>query len=149
VSETEVRANFQRHGLPDDRVRFLPGWFKDTPQDASIDRVALLRLDGDLYESPIQALHPLYPRLSPGRFCIIDDCLVIDACEHAVTDCRAKHGVSVEISEIDGTGVLWRKQSSSPGRSSPSCTRPRPPRFVHAENDTEPLAPLIPDEYER
>jgi O-methyltransferase len=66
VSEAEVRANFQRYGLLDDQVRFLPGWFNDTLHDAPIDRIAVLRLDGDLYESTIQALDELYARLSPG-----------------------------------------------------------------------------------
>jgi len=109
VSEAQVRANFERYGLLDDRVRFLPGWFKDTLQDAPIDRISLLRLDGDLYESTIQALDALYPRLSPGGFCIIDDYSAVKACEKAVMDYRAKHGISAEIIDIDGTGVLWRK----------------------------------------
>jgi O-methyltransferase len=109
VPETEVRANFQRYGLLDDQVRFLAGWFKDTLHDAPIDRIAILRLDGDLYESTIQALDALYPRLSPGGFCIIDDYHLIKACRQAVTDYRAKHGVSAEIVDIDGCGVLWRK----------------------------------------
>ena len=109
VPEAEVRANFERYGLLDDQVRFLPGWFKDTLPDAPIDRIAVLRLDGDLYESTIQALDALYPRLSPGGFCIIDDYHAIKACRQAVTDYRAKHGVTAEIVEIDWTGVLWRK----------------------------------------
>ncbi len=109
VSEAEVRANFERYGLLDDRVRFLPGWFKDTLQDAPIEHIAVLRFDGDLYESTIQALDALYPRLSPGGFCIIDDYHALKACEQAVTDYRAKHGISAEIIEIDGTGVFWRK----------------------------------------
>ena len=109
VSEAEVRANFERYGLLDDRVRFLPGWFKDTLQDAPIERISLLRLDGDLYESTIQALDALYPRLSPGGFCIVDDYQAVKVCEQAVTDYRAKHGITAEIVDIDGTGVLWRK----------------------------------------
>lgn len=109
VPEAEVRANFQRYGLLDDQVRFLPGWFKDTLHTASIDRIAVLRLDGDLYESTIQALDALYPKLSPGGFCIIDDYHAIHACQQAMTDYRASHGISAEIVEIDGTGVLWRK----------------------------------------
>lgn len=109
VSEAEVRANFRRYGLLDDQVRFLPGWFKDTLHDAPIERIAVLRLDGDLYEATIQALDALYPRLSPGGFCIIDDYHVLKACRRAVTDYRAKHGVSAEIVEIDGSGVLWRR----------------------------------------
>jgi O-methyltransferase len=110
VPETEVRGNFQRYGLLDDRVRFLPGWFKDTLPDAPIDRIALLRLDADLYESTMQALDALYPRLSPGGFCFIDDYLQYDTCRQAVTDYRAKHGVSAEIVEIDWGAVLWRKE---------------------------------------
>jgi O-methyltransferase len=109
VPEVEVRANFDRYGLLDEQVRFLPGWFKDTLADAPIEQIAVLRLDGDLYESTIQALDALYPRLSPGGYCIIDDYYALKACEQAVTDYREKHGISAEIVEIDGTGVLWRK----------------------------------------
>jgi O-methyltransferase len=109
VSEAEVRGNFQRYGLLDEQVRFLPGWFKDTLHDAPIDRIAVLRLDGDLYESTIQALDALYPRLSPGGFCIIDDYHSMKPCQQAVTDYRAKHGVSADIVDIDGSAVLWRK----------------------------------------
>jgi O-methyltransferase len=111
IPESAVRKNFKRYGLLDDRVRFLPGWFKDTLPDAPIDRIALLRLDGDLYESTIQALDALYSRLSAGGFCIIDDYHAIDACRHAVTDYRQRNSVSAEIIDIDGTGVYWRKSS--------------------------------------
>lgn len=109
IPEAEVRANFDRYGLLNEQVRFLPGWFKDTLQDAPIERIAVLRLDGDLYESTIQALDALYPWLSSGGFCIIDDYYALKACEQAVTDYRQQHGISAEIVEIDGTGVLWRK----------------------------------------
>lgn len=108
VSESEVRGNFERYELLDDRVRFLPGWFKDTLHKAPIDRLAVLRLDGDLYESTIQALDALYPRLSPGGFCIIDD-YVIPACRQAVDDYRAAHEISAPIVDIDGSGVWWRR----------------------------------------
>ncbi|ARR78704.1 methyltransferase MtfB [Mycobacterium intracellulare] len=109
VSQAQVRANFEHYGLLDDRVRFVPGWFKDTLQDAPIESISVLRLDGDLYESTIQALDALYPRLSSGGYCIIDDYHAIDACRQAVADYRTAHGVTAEIEEIDGTGVLWRK----------------------------------------
>jgi O-methyltransferase len=108
VPQSEVRANFERYGLLDEQVRFLPGWFKDTLHDAPIDRIAVLRLDGDLYESTIQALDGLYPRLSAGGFCIIDD-YNLPYCRQAVADYREKHGISAEIVDIDGSGALWRK----------------------------------------
>jgi len=109
LPESTVRNNFKRYGLLDDRVRFLPGWFKNTLPDAPIARIAVLRLDGDLYESTIQALDALYSKLSIGGFCIIDDYHVIDACRQAVTDYRQKNSISAEIIEIDGHGVYWRK----------------------------------------
>lgn len=109
IPEKEVRANFERYGLLDDQVRFLPGWFKDTLHGAPVESISVLRLDGDLYESTIQALDALYPKLSPGGFCIVDDYHAIDACRKACTDYRTEHGVTGEIVEIDGTGVYWRK----------------------------------------
>ncbi len=111
VSEATVKANFRRYGLLDDRVRFLVGWFKDTLPIAPIKSIAVLRLDGDLYESTIQALDMLYPRLSVGGYCIIDDYHAISACRKAVTDYRDRWGISEEIVEIDGSAVLWRRQS--------------------------------------
>jgi len=110
VPQTEVMANFERYGLLDDRVCFLPGWFKETLPNAPIESLAVLRLDGDLYESTIQALESLYPRLSNGGFCIIDDYHDIEGCQKAVTDYRDTHNIFSEIVEIDGTGIYWRKE---------------------------------------
>jgi O-methyltransferase len=49
VSLEEVKVNIARYGLLDDRVRFLKGWFKDTLPNVPITRLALMRLDGDIY----------------------------------------------------------------------------------------------------
>ena len=73
VSAEEVRENFRRFGLLDYRVVFLEGWFADTLPVAPIDRLAVLRLDGDLYQSTMDGLVHLYPKLSPGGFAIVDD----------------------------------------------------------------------------
>lgn len=54
-----VKANFTRYGLLDGQVRFLPGWFKDTLFTAPMERLAVLRLDGDMYESTMVALEAL------------------------------------------------------------------------------------------
>jgi O-methyltransferase len=55
VSLDEVKANFRRYGLLDEQVRFLVGWFRDTLPSAPIERLAVLRLDGDMYESTMVA----------------------------------------------------------------------------------------------
>ncbi|OLC57023.1 MAG: hypothetical protein AUH85_04420 [Chloroflexi bacterium 13_1_40CM_4_68_4] len=66
VSLENVKANFERFGLLDEHVRFLPGWFKDTLPEAPIERLALLRIDADMFESTMDALRSLYPKLSRG-----------------------------------------------------------------------------------
>ena len=109
VSLAEVQENFRRYDLLDERVRFLKGWFKDTLPGAPIQRLAVLRVDGDLYESTMDALTHLYPKLSPGGYCIVDDYNDIEACRHAVTDYRERHAIRDEIMPIDWTGVFWRK----------------------------------------
>lgn len=109
VSLETVRRNFARYGLLDDRVRFLKGYFKDTLHKASIERIAVLRLDGDMYESTIQALEPLYPKLSVGGYCIIDDYHAVEGCKRAVHDYRSAHGITDAVLEIDGSAVYWRR----------------------------------------
>jgi len=104
----EVKANFARYGLLDDQVRFLAGWFADTLSAAPIDRLAVLRLDGDYYESTSQALISLEPKVVPGGFVIIDD-HAVQACADAVRDYRAQKGITDAIQEIDWTGIYWRK----------------------------------------
>jgi O-methyltransferase len=109
VGEAVVRHNFERYGLLDDQVKFLKGWFKDTLPTAPIEQLALIRLDGDLYESTIQALEALYPKLSPGGFCIVDDWMLVDQAQQACHDYREAHGITEEVVDIDGTGAYWRK----------------------------------------
>jgi O-methyltransferase len=108
VSVEQVKSNFSRYGLLDDQVAFLEGWFKDTLPDAPIERLAVLRLDGDYYESTIQVLESLYHKVSPGGFVIVDDYLHFDACKQAVDDFRAAFSVRDEIVEVDWNSVYWR-----------------------------------------
>ena len=108
VSLEEVKENFSAFGLLDDQVRFLKGWFRDTLPGAPIKQLALLRLDGDLYESTMDALDALYHRVSPGGFVIVDDYGSWESCKLAVHDFRAKHQINEEIKPIDWTGVYWQ-----------------------------------------
>lgn len=111
VGEAVVQNNFERYGLWDDQVVFLKGWFKDTLPVAPIEKLAVMRLDGDLYESTIQALEALYPKLSVGGFCIIDDWFLVDQAQAACHDFREANGITDEVIDIDGYGAYWRKTS--------------------------------------
>jgi len=111
IPRAQVEANFMRYDLLDAQVRFLEGWFKDTLPGAPIDSLAVMRLDGDLYESTTDALSALYPKLSPGGYVIIDDYGAIDACRQAVHDYRQAHGIRDEIVRVDWTGAYWKKSA--------------------------------------
>ncbi len=106
----EVKRNFERFGLLDSQVGFLEGWFKDTLPSAPIDKLAIMRLDGDMYESTMDALSALYDRLSPGGFVIIDD-YCLPNCKHAVSYFRELHSINEPLLEIDNAAVYWRKES--------------------------------------
>ena len=110
VSLEQVQANFRKYDLLDDRIHFLKGWFKDTLPTAPIDQIAILRLDGDMYASTMDALNPLYDRVSSGGFIIVDDYgLIQDACKEAINDFRAARSITDQIIDIDGFGAYWRK----------------------------------------
>ena len=74
-----------------------------------IDNLAILRLDGDLYGSTMDALNNLYPKLSKGGFCIIDD-YALFGCKRAVDDYRAQYKIDTEMKEVDWTCRYWRKE---------------------------------------
>jgi len=108
ISLERVQEHFRRFGLLDDRVRFLKGWFADTLPNAPIDRISVLRLDGDLYSSTMDALTNLYPKVSPGGYVIVDDYYSWPSCHRAVTEYLAAHGHTPEIRPVDWTCCYWQ-----------------------------------------
>ena len=78
---------------------------------APIEALSVMRLDGDMYESTWQAIEALYPKLSPGGFCIIDDFGSHQSqAGQAVLDYRKANGIDEEIVDIDGFGAYWRRK---------------------------------------
>lgn len=109
VSLDTVKNNFRKYDLLTDNVNFLKGWFKDTLTSVPIKKLSLLRLDGDMYESTMDSLTNLYPKLSPGGFIIIDDWGAVNGCKQAVLDYRKKNNITEEIIEIDKLSVFWKR----------------------------------------
>lgn len=108
VSREQVEANFRRFGLLDDQVVFLQGWFKDTLPTLDQEKLAVMRLDGDMYESTMDGFNNLYHKLSVGGFCIIDD-YGLAGCRQAVDEFRQEMGITAPLERVDWTGVYWRK----------------------------------------
>lgn len=113
ASIDEVRANFAAYGLLDEQVVFLKGWFKDTLPSAPIGRLAILRLDGDYYESTMDALESLYDKVSPGGYVIVDDYGegTWTYCKDAVDEFRARRGITDPLVRVDTPCVFWKRSA--------------------------------------
>jgi hypothetical protein len=111
VGLDEVKRNFDAYGMLDDRVRFLKGWFKDTLPSAPIGPLAIMRLDGDYYESTMDALSALYDKLSVGGYVIIDDYGedTWTYCRKAVEEFRGARGITDPLVRVDKPCAFWRK----------------------------------------
>jgi O-methyltransferase len=112
VSLEEVKGNFARYGLLDDRVHFLKGFFDRTLPQAPISQIAILRIDADLYQSTLDVLNHLYPKLSAGGYAVFDDFQNLQDCRKAIEEYREQNGISEKIQFIDKRAVYWKKQAS-------------------------------------
>ncbi len=77
----------------------VKGWFKDTVFKSDIKEIALLRLDGDWYESTMVCLEAFYPKVGNGGIIIIDDYYFWDGCSKAVHDYFSKYSISDRIQQ--------------------------------------------------
>src|SRR5262249_41424222 len=111
VELADVRENFRRFGVLDKRVRFLKGWFKDTLPRAPIHAFSVIRLDGDYYESTMDCLLNLYPKLSRGGYLVVDDYGQDDwtYCRQAVDEVRRNNNIVEPIIRGDSTCYYWRR----------------------------------------
>ena len=109
TSVPEVQSHFARYGLWDDQVVMLKGFFSDTLPTAPIQQIALMRLDGDIYESTRDVLNLLYDKLAPGGFCVVDDYGAFVDCQRAIEEFRTTRGIKDPIVPIDQFGIYWRK----------------------------------------
>jgi O-methyltransferase len=100
VSLEEVQTNFAAFNLLDDRVRFCKGFFVDSLPKCNVSRLAVLRMDGDMYESTMDQLFNLYEKLQVGGVLIIDD-YTVPVCYKAVHDFRGWHNITDEIVQLD------------------------------------------------
>jgi O-methyltransferase len=101
---------FKIAGYPADKVFFHVGWFQDTLPEVkeSIGNIALLRLDGDLYDSTIVSLRNLYPQVVSGGFIIIDD-YGLKGCRDACKDYFNEINIKPYLSYIDEIGRYFIK----------------------------------------
>ena len=119
ASTWAIRDNFKRNKIDTSILRIHAGWFNTTlpaalrssgssrssASSATIDRIAFLRVDGDVFTSTWESLHHLYSRLSPGGYVYIDDYGSYRGCKRAVDQFREQHGVSDAMHPVREEGV--------------------------------------------
>ena len=110
VDSNIVVNSFAKYSLLDSNVVFVKGFFNDTMEPLSniTDKFAIMRLDGDMYQSTVDVLYNFYDKLSIGGYLIMDDWYGFpskDACE----DFFNVHGFHPEIIQIDNLAAYWKK----------------------------------------
>ncbi len=102
---------FDRLVIDPSKVNIVKGWFQDTLPlyKNRIGDIAILRLDGDWYESTKVALENLYGLVRPGGYIIIDDYYFWDGCKKAVDEFIKDNELRVEIKRQDASGAYFIK----------------------------------------
>lgn len=93
-----TQGNFQQAGLLNSRQHWEVGFFNDTMPGLAhrVTKLAMLRLDGDMYQSTWEVLVAMYPRLQVGGYVVVAD-YDLRGCTRAVDDFRARYGITEVI----------------------------------------------------
>jgi O-methyltransferase len=110
-SVEDMLANMVDWGLDQSRLVIRQGWFQETMlrEEALPHRIALLRLDADLYESTRVCLEALYPRLALGGVCIVDD-YQLPGCRAACLEYLEAEPEGLTVINDIHEPVWWRKR---------------------------------------
>jgi len=104
-----VKDTLRETGYPESQMRFVKGKVEDTLPNESPEKIAILRLDTDWYESTRCELEILFPKLVPGGVLIIDDYGHWQGCRKAVDEHFAANNVRMFLHRVDYTGRLGIK----------------------------------------
>jgi len=98
---SKVREIFSKLHIPESRVHIVVGWFQDTFPSIQIQRIALLHIDADWYESVKLCLEKFYDNVCPGGFIILDDYGRWEGCRRATDEFLIKHQLNVRLTQVD------------------------------------------------
>jgi O-methyltransferase len=103
TSRADVEKNMASTGFDPDRLVFVPGKVEDTIPASAPERIGLLRLDTDWYESTYHELVHLYPRLQSGGVLIVDDYGHFEGARAAVDRYFGESGEHPLLTRVDYT----------------------------------------------
>jgi len=109
ASKEDVLANILATGYIVNNIRFVEGDILETLNREIPEKISMLRLDTDWYESTKKELQVLYPRLVSGGVCIIDDYGHWRGSRMAVDEYFFENNINVLLHPIDATGRIFVK----------------------------------------
>ena len=111
-----INITFNNLNLDNDNVYLTKGYFQDTLQvQENIDKIgqiAILRLDGDWYESTKICLEKLYDKVIDGGIIIIDDYGHFIGAKNATDEFREKNNIKSPLIKTDYTEFYWVKEET-------------------------------------
>jgi hypothetical protein len=108
--ERRVREVLKLVGTDMERVRIVAGWFQDTLGSVTAEKIALLNIDADWYESVKICLETFYDRVVPGGFISFDDYGHWPGCKKAVDEFFEKRQLTYKLRQVDYTAHWFRKE---------------------------------------
>lgn len=105
-SPDRVRAIMRKMRIPPERVVFHQGWFSDTFPKAEIERIALLHIDADFYESVKLCLETWSSKVSKDGYIQLDDYSAFKGCRRAVDEFLAQNPGMTLIAHKDAYYIL-------------------------------------------
>lgn len=105
----EVKENLYSTGYPKENIIFVKGKVEDTIPGIIPEKIALLRLDTDWYESTLHEMQHLYPIISEKAVLIIDDYGYWLGCRKAIDEYFEENNIHILLNRIDLTGRIGIK----------------------------------------
>lgn len=96
-----------------DHVEIIKGWFNETLPSAKLDEpIAVLRLDGDWYDSTMDCMENLYPKVVEGGLVLMDDYYFWDGFSKAIHDYLSKNKLPVRINQWKNSNLYYLLKKS-------------------------------------
>ena len=104
-----VKEIFNQLSIPENRVHIVEGWFEETFPSVKTNKVALLHIDADWYESVKLCLEKFYDSVCPGGFIALDDYGHWEGCRRATDEFLKKRSLDIKLVRVDDTGRYFQK----------------------------------------
>lgn len=116
ASLDDVKKNIKLTNYPDTKIKYVKGKVEETIPSILPEKIAILRLDTDWYESTKHELVHLFPKLVKGGILIIDDYGHWQGAKLATDEYLEENKIEIFLNRIDYTCRIGVKVTDDNGR---------------------------------